>query len=49
VTRLAAVVTEVGRHVPKHQTPPLYEGPSNPDDHEPGAAGEGPYLTDDRD
>ncbi len=49
VTRLAAVVTEVGRHVPKHQTPPLYEGPSSPDDHEPGAAGEGPYLTDDRD
>jgi histidyl-tRNA synthetase len=49
VTRLAAVVTEVGRHVPKHQTPPLYEGPPNADDQEPGAAGEGPYLRDDRD
>ena len=49
ITRLAAVVTEVGRHVPKHETPPLYEGPANPDEHEPGAAGEGPYLPDDRD
>jgi len=49
VTRLAAVVTEVGRHVPKHRTPPLYEGPSNPDEHEPGAAGEAPFLKDDRD
>jgi histidyl-tRNA synthetase len=49
VTRLAAVVTEVGRHVPKHATPPLYEGPNNPDEHEPGAAGEGPYMPDDRD
>jgi hypothetical protein len=48
VTRLAAVVTEVGRHVPKHATPPLYSGPANPDEHEPGAAGEGPFL-DDRD
>lgn len=49
VTRLAAVVTEVGRHVPKRQTPPLYEGPANSDEHEPGAAGEAPYLKDDRD
>src|SRR5256712_3163163 len=49
ITRLAAVVTEVGRHVPKYVTPPLYAGPSSPDDHEPGAAGEGPYLPDDRD
>jgi hypothetical protein len=49
VTRLAAVVTEVGRHVPRHEMPPLYEGPADPDDHEPGAAGEGPYLPDDRD
>ena len=50
VTRLAAVVTEVGRHVPKHQTPPLHEGPPpNSDEHEPGAAGEAPYLKDDRD
>jgi histidyl-tRNA synthetase len=50
ITRLAAVVTEVGRHVPKHTTPPLFEGPpENPDEHEPGAAGEAPYLKDDRD
>src|SRR5207247_10111357 len=49
VTRLAAVRTEVGRHVPKHQTPPLYEGPPNPDEHEPRGAGEGPYVPDDRD
>ncbi len=50
ITRLAAVVTEVGRHVPKHVTPPLFEGPPpNPDEHEPGAAGEGPFLKDDRD
>jgi len=49
VTRLAAVVTEVGRHAPKYVTPPLYTGPANPDDHEPGAAGEGPYVPDDRD
>jgi len=50
VTRLAAVVTEVGRHVPKHQTPPLYEGPPpNSHEQEPGAAGEAPYLKDDRD
>jgi histidyl-tRNA synthetase len=48
VTRLAAVITEVKRHVPPHKPPPLYTGPDNPDDHEPGAAGEGPYL-DDRD
>jgi histidyl-tRNA synthetase len=48
VTRLAAVVTEVGRHAPKHETPALYQGPENPDDHEPGAAGEGPDLPDDR-
>src|SRR5438067_13470819 len=38
ITRLAAVVTEVGRHVPKHVTPPLFEGPSNHDEHEPDAA-----------
>jgi histidyl-tRNA synthetase len=50
ITKLSAVVTEVGRHVPKHQTPPLYEGPPpNADEHEPGAAGEAPYLKDDRD
>jgi histidyl-tRNA synthetase len=50
ITRLAAVVTEVGRHVPKHATPPLFDGPPpNPDEQEPGAAGEGPFLKDDRD
>src|SRR5207237_7755733 len=49
VTRLSAAVTEVGRHVPKYATPPLFNGPSNPDDHEPGAAGEAPFLKDDRD
>ena len=42
VTRLAAVVTEVGRHVPKHVTPPLFEGPANPDERE-------PFVKDDRD
>ena len=46
VTRLAAVVTEVGRHVPKRPAPRLYDGP---DDHDRGAAGGGPYLPDDRD
>ncbi|HUG06743.1 MAG TPA: histidine--tRNA ligase, partial [Candidatus Limnocylindria bacterium] len=46
VTRLAAVVVEVGRHVPKHPRPTLWKPPSNPDDDEPGAAGEGPYLRD---
>ena len=45
VTRLAAVVVEVGRHVPKRPKPRLESGP-NPDEHEPGAAGEGPYLGD---
>jgi len=49
VTRLAAVVTEVGRHVPKHPRPTLWKPPTNPDDHEPGAAGEAPFLTDPRD
>jgi histidyl-tRNA synthetase len=38
VTRLAAVVVEVGRHVPKHPKPRLID--------EPGAAGETPYLAD---
>ena len=40
VTRLAAVVVEVGRHVPKRPKPRLID--------EPGAAGETPYLTDPR-
>lgn len=44
VTRLAAVVTEVGRHAPKQPRPTLWKPPTNPDDNEPGAAGEGPYL-----
>src|SRR5205823_2929290 len=49
ITRLAAVVTEVGRHVPKHVTPPLFEGPPrNPDEHEPGAADEEPEAPDGR-
>ena len=38
VTRLSAVVVEVGRHVPKRQRPRLID--------EPGAAGETPFLTD---
>jgi histidyl-tRNA synthetase len=46
VTRLAAVVTEVGRHVKPHARPTLWKPPSNPDDAEPGAAGEGPYMKD---
>jgi len=41
VTRLAAVVVEVGRHVPKRRKPRLVD--------EPGAAGETPFLTDPRD
>jgi len=41
VTRLAAVVVEVGRHVPKHPKPRLID--------EPGAAGETPFLADPRD
>jgi histidyl-tRNA synthetase len=49
VTRLAAVVTEVGRHVPKHQTPPLYEGPPNSDKPEPGDPDDPSDLKDDRD
>ncbi len=44
VTRLAAVVTEVGRRVPRHPRPTLWKPPSDPDDNEPGAAGEAPYL-----
>jgi len=41
VTRLAAVVTEVGRHVMRRARPRLID--------EPGAAGETPYLADPRD
>jgi histidyl-tRNA synthetase len=41
VTRLAAVVVEVGRHVPKRPRPRLID--------EPGAAGETPFLADARD
>lgn len=40
VTRLAAVVTEVGRHVPRRQPP----RPFDPMQHEQGAAGEAPFL-----
>jgi histidyl-tRNA synthetase len=49
VTKLSAVVTEVGRHVSPHPRPTLWKPPTNPDDHEPGAAGEAPFLTDPRD
>ncbi len=49
VTKLAAVVTEVGRHVPKHERPTLWKPPANPDEMEPGAAGEAPFLSDPRD
>ena len=49
VTRLAAVVTEVGRHVSRHEPPPLYSGPANAGEQEPGAAGEAPWVRDDRD
>ena len=49
ITKLAAVVTEVGRHAPKYPKPTLWTPPTNPDDHEPGAAGEAPFLTDPRD
>ncbi|MDP9264712.1 MAG: histidine--tRNA ligase [Chloroflexota bacterium] len=41
VTRLAAVITEVGRHVPRRPRPRL-----SPDDHEPGVAGETPFIKD---
>ena len=41
VTKLAAVVVEVGRHVPKRPRPRLID--------EPGAAGEGLFLADPRD
>jgi histidyl-tRNA synthetase len=47
-TRLAAVVTEVGRHVKPRSIPGLYQPPSDPGDMEPGAAGEAPYLQDPR-
>src|SRR6266508_4078279 len=44
VTKLAAVVVEVGRHVPKYERPTLWKPPTNPDEMEPGAAGEAPFL-----
>ena len=49
VTRLAAVRTEVGRHVKRHPIPRLDEGAANPDEQGPGAAGEAQHLRDDRD
>jgi len=49
VTKLAAVVVEVGRHVPKYERPTLWKPPTNPDEMEPGAAGEAPFLADPRD
>jgi histidyl-tRNA synthetase len=48
-TRLAAVVTEVGRHVARRKIPKLWHPPTDPGDMEPGAAGEAPYLADPRD
>lgn len=48
-TRLAAVVTEVGRHVRPRAIPTLWRPPSDPDAMEPGAAGEAPFLADSRD
>ncbi|HEY6958079.1 MAG TPA: His/Gly/Thr/Pro-type tRNA ligase C-terminal domain-containing protein, partial [Candidatus Limnocylindria bacterium] len=48
-TRLAAVVTEVGRHVTRRPIPALWTPPVDPGDKEPGAAGEAPYLQDPRD
>jgi len=47
-TRLAAVVTEVGRHVTPKPRPSLWTPPTDPGDKEPGAAGEAPYLADPR-
>ena len=49
VTRLAAVVKEVGRHVSARPRPSLWQPPADPGDKEPGAAGEAPYLVDPRD
>lgn len=49
VTRLAAVVKEVGRHVAARPRPSLWRPPADPGDREPGAAGEAPYLVDSRD
>jgi histidyl-tRNA synthetase len=49
VTKLAAVVKQVGRHVKPRPIPTLWRPPSDPGDQEPGAAGEAPYLTDPRD
>ena len=40
ITRLAAVVTEVGRRVPRRPAPRLWSAA----EHEPGAAGETPFL-----
>ncbi len=48
-TRLAAVVTEVGRHVRPRPLPTLWRPPADPDQMEQGAAGETPYLQDPRD
>jgi len=49
VTKLSAVVKEVGRHVSARPRPTLWRPPADPDDKEPGAAGEAPYLGDPRD
>ncbi len=49
VTKLSAVVKQVGRHVRPRPIPTLWRPPADPGDQEPGAAGEAPYLTDPRD
>ncbi|HYK99406.1 MAG TPA: histidine--tRNA ligase [Candidatus Acidoferrales bacterium] len=47
--RLAALITEVGRHVTPQPIPTLWTPPADPGDKEPGAAGEAPFLADPRD
>jgi histidyl-tRNA synthetase len=42
VTRLAAVVVEVGRHAPKHPRPTLWKPQADPGDATPGAGGRAP-------
>lgn len=49
VTKLSAVVKQVGRHVKPRPIPTLWRPPSDPGDKEPGAADETPFLADPRD
>ena len=48
-TRLAAVVTEVKRHVAPHAIPTLWQQPREPDVSGPGVPGQTPPALDDRD